>query len=332
MNLNELLARKTPLGHYPTPIQYLPRLSEETGCEIYLKRDDITECAMSGNKIRKLEYLLHDAIATGCEVVVTTGGVQSNHARATVYGARRLGLHPVVVLIGDEPAKPWDGNLFLEYLAGAEIHFIPDEDFWNGCERKMNEIADKYASQDKKTYVIPMGGSNEFGRLGYLNAAVEIMEQEKSMDVKFDAAVCAVGTGGTLGGLLLANKLAGFGKRIVGVNVSETAEFFKGKVREATAEFGRKFGFDAAIPESDIEILDGFVGPGYAKTTPEGIALLKRIAEKEGVVLDPVYTGKAFQGMLSMIENKDFKPGSKILFMHTGGIYGLFPAKNYFFE
>jgi D-cysteine desulfhydrase len=332
MKLDELLAQKTALGHYPTPIQFLPRLSKHLGYEIYLKRDDITECAMSGNKIRKLEYLLHDAMKTGCEVVVTTGGVQSNHARATVYGTRRLGLQPVVVLIGDEPAKPWDGNLFLEYIAGAEVHFIPDEDFWNGCERKMREIADFYAAKGMKTYIIPMGGSSEFGHLGYLNAAVEIMEQEKSMGVKFDAAVCAVGTGGTLGGLLLANELAGFDKRIVGVNVSETAQFFRQKVHDATTDFGAKFGFDVDIPESSIEIADGFVGPGYAKTTPEGIALLKLLAKTEGVVLDPVYTGKAFQGMLSMIESKKFKPGSKILFLHTGGIYGLFPAKNYFFE
>lgn len=331
MDLKELLGNRFPLGFYPTPIQKLERTGKKLGVELYVKRDDLTESVAAGNKIRKLEYLLKDAVDTGCDTVITVGGVQSNHARATVYLARRLGLHPVVVLTGAEPPKPYDGNLFLEWVAGAEIHFVDDPDFWGASDRKMKELAEGFAKRGRKAYSIPMGGSSSFGHLGYLNAAVEIAAQEKETGVKFDSVFCAVGTAGTLGGLLLARKLAGFDKRIVGVNVSETADFFKDRAAEATAAFGEKFGFDAAVPRSGIEILDGFVGPGYARTTPEGMALIRELAETEGIVLDPVYTGKAFQGMKSMIENGDVPRGSKVLFLHTGGIFGLFPIKNEFF-
>ncbi len=306
----------------PTPLEKLEKLSAELSTEIFLKRDDQTGFEWSGNKIRKLEYLAQDALSKGATCLVTCGGVQSNHCRATAALAAKLNLRCVLFLRGEAPAKPMSNNL-LDRLFGAEIFYLTDEQYYEGMSDLRQLMDAQIRAQGGKTYFIPEGGSNGLGALGYADAFKETLTQADP----FDTILVAHGSGGTQAGLILGKLLAGgpaADTRIVGVNVcygqKESFELVKKVLWSAIQERQLPLSFAS----SDIEVLDGFLGQGYAKSSREELEFLLKIAREEGVLLDPVYTGKAFYGMYKTLKADPKAFGKRVLFIHTGGGFGLF--------
>jgi len=320
------MLNKINIGNIPTKIEYSQYLSKKYNLNFYLKRDDQTGIGLSGNKIRKLEYLFHDAIKKGYKNVITCGGIQSNHCRATAVLSRMVGIAPYLVLRGTEPEEYYDGNLFLNKLLDAQIFWVTPEEY----KEQINEILQQKADAIGSCYLIPEGGSNEIGYLGYLNAGLEILNQEKEMGVSFDYIFCAVGSGGTLGGLILAKKIFNINAKIVGVNVCDDASYFQSRILRVLNSFIDKYNLELEITKDDIQIIDGFVGPGYAISTMEERQLIKEMAKNSGIFLDPVYTGKLMWALDSNLKKHEYKK-SNVLFIHTGGIFGLFPQKELFF-
>jgi D-cysteine desulfhydrase len=312
--------RATDLARIPTPVHLLPRFSSEAGAEIFVKRDDLTGSALSGNKVRKLEYLMTEALDSGADTVLTCGGIQSNHARATAVAAAQLGLASHLFLRGDPPDRA-EGNVLLDRLAGARITYVTQEEY-RGIDERMAAVA---AESSPRAYVIPEGGSNATGSLGYARAVREIIGAEAELGVSFDAVVHACGSGGTLAGLVLGRKAYGLRGRVAAVNVCDDAAFFVDKVGRILEEATRRFAPDLEFGPEDVEVLDGYVGPGYARNVPEDLALIRRVAREEGIFFDPVYTAKAFRGMLEEMRGGRLADARRVLFIHTGGIYGLFP-------
>ncbi len=316
------------LAQTPTPIHKLQRLTDLLGGpEIWIKRDDLTGSTLSGNKVRKLEFVAADALRQGADVLVTCGGIQSNHARATAVVARRLGLHPHLVLRGEPPPGVGDGNLFLDQVLGASITWVTPEQYRNAIDEVFEGIRQDYANSGKKAYVIPEGASNELGAFGYLRAAREIVEQMRFEGLQFTHVVTAVGSGGTLTGLLLGRRLYSLDSEVLGFNVCDDADFFRRRIMGILSKMVERYHLGLGITEDDIQIVDGYVGRGYALSRPEELALIRDVARLEGVVLDPVYTGKAMFGLLDQIRQGRFGRGDRILFLHTGGVFGLFPKR-----
>jgi D-cysteine desulfhydrase len=312
----------------PTPIEKLERLSAELGIDLFLKRDDQTGFEWGGNKIRKLEFLAEDALRKGASTLITMGGVQSNHCRATAALAARLGLRCVLFLRGEAPAN-FSSNNLLDRLFGAEIFYLTPEQYYEGIEDLRQIVDSQVRSQGGKTYFIPEGGSNGLGSYGYVEAFREIASQ---MEQPFDSIVVAHGSGGTQAGLVLgklmadaANPAGGHGAtRIIGVNVCydrrQSFELVKRTLWAAIQERQVPLSFAAA----DIEALDGFRGRGYALSTKEELEFLRKVAREEGVILDPVYTGKALFGLYQTQRKNPGSLGKRVLFIHTGGGFGLF--------
>lgn len=292
------------------------------GFEILIKRDDLTGMEWTGNKIRKLEYILFDALQQKADVLITCGGIQSNHARATAAVAARLGLKSILYLRGKEP-KSYDGNLALDKLFGADIKFVTQEEYDNIEEIVAKEI-NKLKKKGLKGYFIPEGGSNSLGIWGYIECAYELYKQFKQMKNKPSHIVTAVGSGGTLAGLLVGKKLWGLKSELVGINVLKTSDDFEKIVYDLACECNKKYKLGLKFSTNDFKILDGYSKEGYENITKEKLELLGLIAQDYGLLLDPVYTGKAFYGMVDhfIYQGNDF---NKLLFLHTGGIFGVFP-------
>ncbi|PLV58980.1 D-cysteine desulfhydrase family protein [Thermotoga sp. KOL6] len=310
---------KLELAFKPTPIQFLKKTSKEYGFEIYVKRDDLTELVGSGNKIRKLEYLMGDAMKKGATIVFTCGGLQSNHARATAYVARKLGLKAVLFLRKGE--KNLNGNLLLDFLLGAEFVEVSEEEY-EDIERIFLIHKREREKKGEKVYVIPEGGSNALGALGYFGM---VMELEKQIDIEsLDAVVCAVGSGGTIAGISAGLTFLGYNVPVIGVNVTtKNASYFAEKVSKILADMED---LDLKTKSSSFEILDSYRGPGYAIPAEEDVQIIKEMASKEAILLDPVYTAKAFRGMLDMFKFS----GKRVLFVHTGGLFGIFAQSRRF--
>ena len=334
--------KKMVLANLPTKIQRLSRWSDECGKNIYVKRDDQTGSEWSGNKIRKLEFAVQEALEQGCNLLITCGGIQSNHCRATVAVAAHLGLKAAVLLrISEEP--PVEGNYFLDRLMGADVRFCTRDEYRDHRGDIMQEMADGYAAQGYKPYIIPEGASFGVGVLGYYFAMKEIVAQEKEMGVRFDTVLVATGSGGTLAGLQLANLIHGCGKRVIGVCVCDDAAYFQdiaarisrdalpylvaqGEISEQEAARCA-----ASLKPGDFEFFEEYVGIGYALSRPEELEHIRRMARLEGTVFDPVYTGKATYGMVNELKEGDrLRASENILFIHTGGLYGLFPISRTF--
>ncbi|HPR96452.1 MAG TPA: D-cysteine desulfhydrase family protein [Thermotogota bacterium] len=310
-----MLKRHLSIANLPTPIQKLE--ADVPNLEISVKRDDLTEFVGSGNKIRKLEYLLYDAKERGAETVCTCGGIQSNHCRATAFAARRLGMKPVLFLRGVEPEKG-EGNLFLDNLLEAEIHWITPEQY-KERDNLMNALKLTQA-EPEKFYVIPEGGSNAIGSLGYLRCVEEMIQQTNLND--FDAIFCPVGSGGTYAGLLAGLDHFNITCDLIGINVTLTpAEDFKSHVREILKEYENEEFIPEKIPDEAIRIIDGYTGEAYAVPTENGLSWIKSLMLKTGLLLDPVYTAKAFDGMIQESKKEGYK---KVLFLHSGGGFGTF--------
>lgn len=318
------------LAQLPTPIEHLSRLSGLLeGPEIYVKRDDYTGLELTGNKSRKVEFLLAEAISQGCDTLITCGGHQSNHARTVAVVAAKYGLKSHLILRNGVSAST-DGNLFVDRLVSAEIQYVTPETYQKNMA-VMQEAADLYKSKGRKPYIIPEGGSNETGALGYVLAAQEIAGQIRETKTKFHHIVLAVGSGGTHAGLLLGKYLYDLPAKIHGINVCDDREYFVKAIHELLEKMRKRFQLDVSISRDEINIIDGYVGKGYGLSSQEEIDAIKLVARTEGLLLDPVYTGKAMFGLCDLIKKGEFKKGENVLFIHTGGIFGLFPKKSLFF-
>lgn len=317
------IPKRLPLACLPTPIAYLGRLTQLAGGpEIWIKRDDHTGIELSGNKVRKLEFALQEALDTGCDTLVTCGGIQSNHARATAAAAAKLGLGCVLVL-NAEPNPLHQGNYLLDEWLNAEVRLIRPEDVPDRQEI-MAGVCTELAARGHKGYILPSGASNGIGSMGYVAAMQEICEQETAMGFPFDAIVCAVGSGGTFTGLVLGRALFGHPGSIYGVPITDDSSYFQPIVQSLLQESMAVLGESFDIPAEDLRFLDGYAGRGYALSNPEELATMRLVARAEGVMLDPVYTGKAMHGLLSEIRKGTFAQARRILFLHTGGLFGVF--------
>lgn len=303
---------KVPLGIFPTPIQKLDNISRALGVQVYVKRDDMTGLGLGGNKIRKLEYLLAQARAQGAQFVFTTGGAQSNHAMLTACACRKLGMTPILIL-KKRGVTERRGNQLLEHLMGVDVRFMDTDDY-----------ADIYAEMDrvgqelgKPYYKIPCGGSNALGALGYVDCVSEILRQGE----RFDHMICAEGSGGTMAGLALGAKLYMPDMRVTGMMV-DTDPFERITV-ELMRDAAKLLGADIQVSSADFALRD-MCGPGYAIPSDEGNAAVELMAREEGLFLDPVYTGKAFAGLIAMAREGAFRRDERVLFLHSGGAGGLF--------
>ena len=318
------------LAQLPTPIQRLQRFSQNLeGPEIFLKRDDLTGTLLSGNKVRKLDFLLAEAQQKKCDVVITCGGNQSNHARTTAVAAAQLGMKCHLVLKNKANLPP-DGNLFIDRLVGASTQYISAEDY-KRVDEIMLDAVEQFKREGFAPYIIPEGGSNALGTLGYVKAAEEITRQLQKLKTRIHKIVVAVGSGGTYAGLLMGKYLFDLQAEIYGFNVCDDKNFFTNKIFELINEIQKQHQLNVKIQKSDIKIIDGYVGKGYALSSQAEIDVIKKLALLEGIVLDPVYTGKAMLGLVDKIKTGVFKQGENILFVHTGGVFGLFPKKSLFF-
>lgn len=322
--------KRLKLADLPTRIEKLERFSERTGLNVYVKRDDMSGMEWSGNKIRKLEFSIQEALDRGADTLITCGGIQSNHCRATAAAAARLGLRSCLLLRTDDPDPLLDGNYFIDKVLGADIRFISAEDYRSRRGEVMEELAGEFERQGHKAYIIPEGASNGIGTFGYLSCMQEILQQEKEMGVQFDTIVDAVGSGGTLAGLVLANRLYGLNKRIVGINVCDDADFFQHRVSDIVSEAAAYLEEPLQVAPEEIKILDGYVGRGYALSRKEELDFIRDFARMEGLVLDPVYTGKCMYGFACEVDKGSFQKSGNVLFLHTGGLFGLFPVKEQF--
>lgn len=325
-----MIAKKLRLGNFPTRIERLEKFSTIVKEHVYIKRDDQTGTEFSGNKIRKLEYSINEAINNECDTLITCGGIQSNHARATAAAGIKLGLKSVLVLRSDEKPE-LEGNYLIDKIMGADVRIISSEDYRERRQEIMENILKELEAKGRKGYIIPEGASNGIGTFGYLACFNEILEQEKEHGIVFDTIVTAIGSGGTFAGLYLGNKLTNSGKKIVGINVCDTAEYFKERVSEILKEVKTYIpDTEFEISKDDMCIIDGYVGDGYAVSRTEELDFICDFAEAEGIVLDPVYTGKAMRGLYTEIKKGTFKDSKNILFIHTGGLFGLFSKRNQF--
>lgn len=325
-----MIAKKLRLGNFPTRIERLEKFSTIVKEHVYIKRDDQTGTEFSGNKIRKLEYSINEAINNDCDTLITCGGIQSNHARATAAAGIKLGLKSVLVLRSDEKPE-LEGNYLIDKIMGADVRIISSEDYRERRQEIMENILKELEAKGRKGYIIPEGASNGVGTFGYLACFKEILEQEKEHGIVFDTIVTAVGSGGTFAGLYLGNKLTNSGKKIVGINVCDTAEYFKERVSEILKEVKTYIpDTEFEISKDDMCIIDGYVGDGYAVSKTEELDFICDFAEAEGIILDPVYTGKAMRGLYTEIKKGTFKDSKNILFIHTGGLFGLFSKRNQF--
>lgn len=307
------------IAHLPTPIQPLPRLSEEYGTSLFIKRDDYTGVELSGNKVRKLEFTVGKALQESADTLITTGAIQSNHCRATAAVAARMGLGCVLILKAERPEKA-EGNYFFEQLLGAEIVFIgPDED----GQAAMEEAAAKKRAEGKRPYLIPLGASDATGSRGYEAALHEIRAQEEQLGVHFDAIVSATGSAGTYAGLWYANRFSDAPADMFGISVAFELEKVKEAVWNIAGQMAKEDGRSlTAEDKASIRVTGQYLGDGYAISRPEEIACIEHVARTEGVILDPVYTGKAFYGMLEEIRRGSLAKAENILFIHTGGLMG----------
>lgn len=309
------------IANLPTRIIRLDRFSKEVGKNVYIKRDDETGIEISGNKIRKLEFSVKEALENNCDYLITCGGIQSNHARATAAVAAKLGLGSYLVLRGHE-GEELEGNLFLDKLLGAKIRFVTKDEYRYKRLEIMKEIKKSLEEKGHKGYIIPEGASNGVGSLGYVKAMKEILDQEKNMGIKFDAIVVTVGSGGTYAGLYYGNRINGNLATIYGFNICDTREHFQEVVLNLLDEISIYTGKKIDVTKDKIDIIDGYPGLGYALSRPEEIEFIHHFAQLEGIILDPVYTGKAMYGLAEEIKKGSFDKHENILFIHTGGVFG----------
>ena len=307
------------LANLPTPLQELRKLSAALeGPNLYIKRDDLTGLAGGGNKTRKLEFIVPNALEMGADCLITAGGPQSNHCRQTAAAAARCGLKCHLILSGGPPSR-MEGNLLLDQLLGATIHWAQERP----REDVMTEVASDLRSAGRRPSIIPVGGSNRIGTLGYALALAELKDQLETAGLLIDNIVFATSSGGTQAGLILGAALTGFAGRILGISIDQVPdEESSFKFRKSVAQIASQAASDLNLPHrfeaDDVEIVYDFLGGGYGVVGELEVEALRLLARTEGILAGPVYTGRAFGGLLELIRRREFRPGENVLFWHTG--------------
>ena len=307
-------------AHLPTPIEELPRLTEYLGGpRIFVKRDDQTGLAFGGNKTRKLEFLVAEAQEQGAKMLISGGAMQSNHCRQTAAAAARFGFECTLVLTGEMPDKP-SANLLLDELFGAKILAVPDR---KDRDRILQETFDKAVADGKKPYLVPYGGSSPTGALGYAFAMEEFMRQ----NVHADWMVFGTSSGGTHAGIVLGQRVFGYQGKVLGISIDESEKWLKTNVSKLASDASEKLGERIEFAPADVLANADYCGAGYGVLTDAEREAVKLSAKYEGLLLDPVYTGRAAAGMIDLIRKGFFKKDETVLFWHTGGQPALFADK-----
>lgn len=311
------------LGFFPTPIVELPRLSQSLGGpRILIKRDDQTGLALGGNKTRKLEFLIADALHQNCDCVITAGAAQSNHCRQTAAAAAMVGLECHLVL-GGTPPEQANGNLLLDEVLGATIH-------WTGADRKgeqLNAISSQLQAQGHHPYAIPYGGSNALGAVGFVAAMAELQQQLQAMEQSVDAIVFASSSGGTQAGLTVGQSLLAMDVELIGIRIDKAEDeqlSYGDQLAELATSTARMLQSDRQFHPTDFRVETAYLGAGYGVVGELERSAITRLAQSEGILLDPVYSGRAMGGLLDLIRRGQFNPQQTILFWHTGGQPALF--------
>lgn len=316
---------RVPLANLPTPIVKLERLSARFGVEILVKRDDLTGVVETGNKVRKLEFLVGEAMAQDADTLITCGTLQSNCCRAVAAVAARLGLKAILALVGERPPA-YDGNLLLGKLFGAEVVYCSQEEF-KEIDGVFARLTADVRRRGGRPYVVPESGANEVGALGYLECAREISLQVKQGAPALDTLVITAFSGGSQAGLLMGKQAAGLSAEVVGIPIAHPASQVRDHVATTIDRAAERFGLAVKPPEA-VHLLDGYQGLGREATRKEELATIIQLAREAGILLDPVYTGKAFLGFLDRLTRDPKAFGSRVCFLHTGGIFSLFPFRD----
>lgn len=312
---------RVPLTRTPTPLEHLEHLSGRLGPEIYIKRDDLTDLALGGDKPRKLEYELALAQAAGAKVIVTCGSAQSNHARLTAAAARKLGMGCAVVLSRDA-YQAVQGNLLAVYLMGVDVHFIDTSDHWD-LEQHAEELCQQLREGGQRPHYIPVSGTTPRSCLGYVRAGAELVQQIKEQDLKFDAVYTPFGTGGIFAATLFAMRASGIRCPWVGISVNRDVD----TCYQNLERWWKALRDQLAVKpggRGPCEIHDRFIGQAYGDPTEASLDAIMLMAETEGILLDPVYSGKTCAGLVAHCQGGRWKPGQRILMIHSGGVPALF--------
>ena len=316
-----------PLAHLPTPLQHLKRLSEHLGGpQIWIKRDDCTGLGLGGNKVRKLEYLVADALKHGATHLLTAGPLQSNHCRQTAAAAAKAGLHCELIiddrLVDADHNYRTNGNILLDRLLGATFRVVAGG---TDLDAELASAAEEVRALGGVPYTIPVGASAPIGALGYVNAALELHAQADQAGLRFDHVFHASGSAGTQSGLLAGHVLLRSKTRVHGVNILGGPDPVRRRVDELTRETLALIGHSPKLLKAeDVIVHDEFVGDGFGKPTPGMLEALDLLGRQEAILLDPVHTGKAMAGLIALVRQKAFRPDETLLFIHTGGQPSLF--------
>ncbi len=315
---------RVELALTPTPILPLERLSARLGTELWVKRDDLTGLLESGNKVRKLEFLIGEALADNADTLITCGTLQSNCCRTVAAVSARLGLRAVLALKGPRPAL-YDGNLLLDRMLGAEVHYCTDEQ-WAKIDDVLADLEARVRARGGRPYVIPESGATVVGALGYMACAHEIAQQIRHGAPDFDTIVITSFSGGSQAGLIMGKQLTGLSAEIVSVPVAWEAADVRDYVAGVISEAARRYGL-RVTPPAAVHVVDGYQGAGRGSVDDASLRTMTRLAREEGLVLDPVYTAKAFHGLLTELRQDPRRFGARVCFIHTGGIFSLFPFR-----
>jgi len=314
--------KKLTIANLPTPIQKI----EFEGAKFLIKRDDFTGMELTGNKIRKLEYILHDVKKKKSDILFTSGGDQSNHARATAIAAKQIGVQTKLFLWGKDSNNA-EGNLFLDKVVKTDIKFLTKKEY-SSVNEIMLEDSKRLQKRKKKVYVLPSGGSTPLGLWGYINFINELNEQTNFKNIK--GILSAYGSGGTSAGMLLGAAMLGLNVKIYAVNVLDDPEFVRNKIIELVEDAIFDFKIDVKVNFNNLVILDGYSDEGYKNIETRKLKVIKKFFQTTGILLDPTYTGKAFYAYYdNFLKNKK---SSNVLFVHTGGLYGVFAKRKKYLE
>ena len=314
---------KIEILHLPTPLEHLANISEDLGIDLWCKRDDLTNLATGGNKLRKLEYFLKDALDQGATMLITEGGAQTNHGRLTAAVAAKYGLRAAIVTEDEYPGEI-SANLLLDGMLGCDVHFVKD------METGRQAVIDKYTAEGEKVYYVPMGGSNELGILGYVECAMELDAQAKELGIEDATIYVTIGSMATYIGLLIGLKECGSKLGLTGVNVLPYggAGQEETELRKALADYYERikvfYGRDFGITDDDFVITTAYIHGAYNNPVEEVREVMYYLARKEAIIIDPCYTGKTFEAIVDGAKSGEIPAGSKVIFMHTGGLPGIY--------
>jgi len=321
-NLHKAINRlpRIRLANLPTPLEEMPRLSKVLGDpRLWIKRDDLTGSVFGGNKLRKLEFEMAEAKNKGADMVISGGAPQSNHARTVATAAKKLGMKAVLVLRGEEP-KEYDGNLLLDRILGADIRFIRAE--WHETGMITKKVSEELQAEGHNPYIIYF--SSPIGSVGYVNAFLEMITQARKMKLKINHVVHAAGSGGTQAGLIVGNKALKAGADVIGISVEPDDDWLLKTTVEIAEGCAKLLDLDFSVTSEDVKLLYDYVGKGHGVLTEEVIDAIKLVAETEGILLDPVYTGKAMVGLIDLVKQGHFGKRENVVFIHTGGLPAIF--------